>query len=127
MQHAKPVDEITVHGIDEDVTECEHCGRINLKYTVAISADGGPVVHYGRYCAATALKVGRASINAAIKVYRTAVDEAKQKEHAAKHAALRIETDRWFSWLEAQGWKHGDGWDTFGGFGAARTAWRASD
>ena len=126
MTHAKPVDEITVHGIDEDVTECEHCGRVNLKYTVAISADGGPVVHYGRYCAATAMRVGRASINAAIKAYRVEESEAKRKAWIAAAKVESAETDRWFEWLAAQGWKHGDGWESFGGFSAARAAWQVS-
>jgi len=126
MQHAKPVDEITVHGIDEDVNECEHCGRVNLKYTVAISADGGPIVHYGRYCAATALRVGRASISAAIKTYRDTETAALRKERAAAAKVESAATDRWFEWLASQGWKHGDGWDAFGGFSAAREAWLSS-
>lgn len=128
MTHAKPVDEITVHGIDEDVTECEHCGRVNLKYTVAISTDGGPIVHFGRYCAATALRVGRASITAAIKAYRVEESAAKRKAQLARDAAGRLETDRWFAWLTKV-----YGYDSklhsitdFGKWSDLRAEWKAS-
>lgn len=84
MQHAKPVDEITVHGLDPDVTECDHCGRVNLKYTVAISMDGGPIVHYGRDCATTALRVGRGSVSAAIRKYKTDQLKIEIEQHIAK-------------------------------------------
>lgn len=48
-------------GIDDEVTDCECCGKADLKCTMALAeldADGNEagVVHYGRDCGARALR-----------------------------------------------------------------------
>lgn len=77
-----------VKGITDERTECECCGKKNIKCTVALGltdADGnwtGDVVHYGRDCAARAL-YGRTSASLATRVER----EALAIVHAAKLTA----------------------------------------
>lgn len=43
-------------GINDDVTTCECCGKVNLKKTVVLSMNGEGEVHYGVNCAARALR-----------------------------------------------------------------------
>ena len=38
--------------LDDSITTCDCCGRIELKATVAMQLDCGGIVHYGRTCAA---------------------------------------------------------------------------
>jgi hypothetical protein len=38
--------------IDDSVTTCDCCGRVNLKATVLLQSDLGDLVHFGRTCAA---------------------------------------------------------------------------
>lgn len=38
--------------LDDTVTTCDCCGRIELKATVAMQLDCGGILHYGRTCAA---------------------------------------------------------------------------
>lgn len=43
-------------GIGDDVTDCQCCGKSDLKATVALKViDSGEVVRYGRTCAAVAM------------------------------------------------------------------------
>jgi hypothetical protein len=42
-------------GTTNDITDCECCGRTNLKKTVVLLVDGECVRHYGETCAANAL------------------------------------------------------------------------
>lgn len=45
----------TVRGIS-DKTECDVCGKTNLKMTVVIENEAGELLHYGSDCAARTLK-----------------------------------------------------------------------
>lgn len=45
----------TVRGIS-DKTECDVCGKTNLKLTIIIESESGEVLHYGSDCAARTLK-----------------------------------------------------------------------
>lgn len=38
--------------IDDSVTTCDCCGKVNLKATVLLQSDLGELVHFGRTCAA---------------------------------------------------------------------------
>ena len=38
--------------VDDSVTTCDCCGRVNLKSTVCLRLDDDSIVHYGRTCAA---------------------------------------------------------------------------
>ena len=45
----------TVRGIS-DKTECDICGKTNLKMTVVIESECGEMLHYGSDCAARTLR-----------------------------------------------------------------------
>jgi hypothetical protein len=45
----------TVIGIS-DKSECDVCGKTNLKLTVVIESEGGEILHYGSDCAARTLR-----------------------------------------------------------------------
>lgn len=45
----------TVRGIS-DQTECDVCGKTNLKLTIVIESEGGEILHYGSDCAARTLR-----------------------------------------------------------------------
>ncbi len=45
----------TVRGIS-DKTECDICGKTNLKMTIAIESDDGELLHYGSDCASRTLR-----------------------------------------------------------------------
>lgn len=45
----------TVRGIS-DKTECDVCGKTNLKMTVVIESESGEILHYGSDCAARTLR-----------------------------------------------------------------------
>lgn len=42
-------------GITDEITNCDCCGRSNLKCTVALESETGDIVHYGRDCAGKAI------------------------------------------------------------------------
>lgn len=70
-----------VVGIDDEVTTCEHCGKPNLKCTVAMEhEDTGEIVRYGRDCAARALqsRIGGKTLT------------ADKMEMKARHAEIDI-------------------------------------
>lgn len=75
-------------GHTDDVTTCEHCGKSELKGTVALENDVGNIVYFGSVCAARALgrgssaKEGRAVMSEAVALRRAA-------EEAARLAAIR--------------------------------------
>lgn len=43
-------------GINDDVTVCECCGKTGLKCTVVLEPENGGQVHFGRQCAAMAVR-----------------------------------------------------------------------
>lgn len=45
----------TVRGIS-DKSECDVCGKTNLKLTIVIESEGGELLHYGSDCAAKTLR-----------------------------------------------------------------------
>lgn len=85
-----------VLGTTDDITECEHCGRVDLRSTVVLAeldADGGELglVYMGSECGAKAAGWTQKRINAEAK----AADKAKRDaENAARRAAWDAETDR---------------------------------
>ena len=64
-----------------DRTECDVCGKTNLKLTIVLESEGGHVLHYGSDCAARTLRqdyMGKrlpVSREAAISMGRTAKRE----------------------------------------------------
>jgi hypothetical protein len=45
----------TVRGIS-DKSECDVCGKTNLKLTIVIESEGGELLHYGSDCASRTLR-----------------------------------------------------------------------
>lgn len=79
-------------GTTDDVTQCECCGRDELKSTVAISLDGeSDPVFYGVVCAARALgttaKVVRSETKAADEARAKAAREVADRKRAIEFAA----------------------------------------
>lgn len=111
-------------GNTDDVTTCECCGKQNLKSTVALSINDADPVYYGVTCAARALALDAKYIKAEARKADRAREDAEQ---AAKRAAFRAESERWFQWLSA----NGKGADVFtqiqslGGYAAAHTMYEA--
>lgn len=123
MTHIKASDSIRIFGTVEDITTCDHCGRTDLKATVALSIDEGPVLHYGRDCAATALKVARSSISKAVR----AADAAKEDEaRQARRAAAALADAAWGAFLRPVHSNRFMAIERLGGFAAARAAFKAA-
>ena len=82
---AKPVEELRFVGVTDERTECERCGRVELKRTIVLRryVDGEPerVVYYGVDCAAEALR----------RTKKGVLDEALRAELERRIAARRAE------------------------------------
>jgi hypothetical protein len=79
-----------IKGTTDEVTECELCGRIDLKGTIVLAtldADGNEedIVYYGASCGAKAAKW-------TTKEIRTEAKVADRKAREAKHAASEDES-----------------------------------
>ncbi|MEU5149729.1 hypothetical protein AB0G42_21430 [Streptomyces yangpuensis] len=64
-------------GISDESTECEVCGRIELKATHHIIREDGSELRAGSSCAARKLGVKAADINRAARQYRTRLEIAR--------------------------------------------------
>lgn len=89
-----------VLGTTDEVTECEYCGRAELKGTVVLDLldeDGASegVVYYGSGCAATAGKRTVKDIRDSAKVADTAAREAKRAEMQERSRAFIAGRDEW--------------------------------
>lgn len=49
----------TMHGITDEITTCDCCGKTSLKDTVALENEAGDVLYFGSHCAARVLGFGR--------------------------------------------------------------------
>lgn len=93
---------LRILGITDEKTECECCGKANLKCTVAIEhldGDGngtGSIMYYGRDCAARTMYGSNKSGNvAAVESVAKAIEYAKKwlratEKHTAKVVANAI-------------------------------------
>lgn len=61
--------------LDDTITTCNCCGKVNLKATVAMQLDCGGILHYGRTCAAR----------------NSGKDQRQIKEEIAKNRQARID------------------------------------
>lgn len=81
-------------GITDERDSCDCCGKKNLKRTVALTVDDGPVVFYGTTCASVAFGLPAKSVLSEAKAATRAREEADRKvraERAAKESsALRL-------------------------------------
>lgn len=94
-----------VLGTTTDVTDCQLCGRTDLKGTIALApldVDGnqaGETVYYGSDCGAKAAGWTQKDIRQKAK---SADDARAREEQIRRTAARRVEDARWQSWLDAQ-------------------------
>lgn len=70
-------------GIDDSVTSCECCGKVNLKSTVVIELDSGEIVHYGSVCAARNTGKSSKQINGEIRSEAQRIVNEAAKEYRA--------------------------------------------
>ncbi len=115
-------------GTTDERSECDCCGRRNLKLTVALLFEGEvEPVFFGTSCAAKALRMPAKEVKAAAK----AADDAKAaSERAEREAVYKAEMARWVAWLDnnAPSLK-GEIFrqiESLGGYAAANAAYRAS-
>ncbi len=80
-------------GTDDSITTCDCCGKVNLKFTVAMELDDGQIVHYGQVCAGRNTGKTRPQINAEIKAHEQAKRNAARAEWL-KHPAYLAERAR---------------------------------
>lgn len=120
-----------VKGSTTDVTECELCGRTELKGTIVLQPldiDGnaeGNVTYYGANCGAKAAGWTQKTIRVAAQL---ADREAARIAQAAASAAASAAYARWTTWLTEQTGETEILTATakLGGFTAARAAYRAA-
>lgn len=64
-------------GITDECTECEVCGRVELKSTVLIELEDGSQIYAGSSCAARKVGVKAAEMRSAAKAYRNRLEVAR--------------------------------------------------
>jgi len=100
MSAAPTAPAFLVLGATSDVTECEHCGRTDLRGTIVLQqldingdTDGDPV-HYGAVCGARAAGTKTAELRRDAARADRAKAEAerikRQREDDRRHAAVRM-------------------------------------
>lgn len=80
------------------MTTCEHCGKRELKGTVALSIDDGEAVYFGATCAARALSMPLQVVRRETKRADDAREAAAQAERDARWNATMA---RWHAYLDA--------------------------
>jgi hypothetical protein len=119
----------TVKGSTTDVTDCELCGRTDLKGTIVLSAldadgnDTGEIVYYGADCGARAAKWTVRQIRTAAK---TADDARRNADNRARVAEQMTAHRAWSAWLTNQTGKTeiSEAIQVLGGFASARALHR---
>lgn len=66
-----------VIGITDERTECEVCGRVELKSTLLLELEDGSQLYAGSSCGARKVGVTAADMRAAAKAYRTRLEIAR--------------------------------------------------
>lgn len=98
-----------VKGTTDEITECELCGRQELKGTIMLAeldADGTEmgIVYYGASCGAKAAKWTTKEIRKAAKTADDAAREAKRAASEAESTAYCAARDAWL--IEQHGTKN---------------------
>ncbi|MFD8315939.1 hypothetical protein [Kitasatospora purpeofusca] len=89
-----------IKGSTSDVTECDLCGRVELRGTVVmvdLDADGveGEVHYFGTSCAAKAAGWTQRDVKALVKV---ANDAERERQEAIRRAKADAETAEYTAW-----------------------------
>ncbi|HSG19644.1 MAG TPA: hypothetical protein VLA31_02650 [Burkholderiaceae bacterium] len=75
-------------GTDDSINACDCCGKINLKFTVAIELDDGEIVHYGQVCARRNTGKDQRTITSEIKAHQATKMAAARTEWQAHPARI---------------------------------------
>ena len=75
-------------GTEDSINTCDCCGKINLKFTVAIELDDGEIVHYGQVCARRNTGKDQRTITSEIKAHQAAKLSAARAEWQAHPARI---------------------------------------
>lgn len=87
----------TILGTTDEHSECDCCGRTELKSTVALQpTDGGEPVYFGVTCAARALKCGVKEVKSELRAQEKRADAEKA---AAARARSKEACAQWFAFL----------------------------
>lgn len=84
---------LKVLGITDDRTDCDCCGKVNLKCTVALERESGELVYFGRHCAALAVHGSKSARNVS-RIESAALQAMQEAEHNRKSKLARIADDR---------------------------------
>lgn len=90
-------------GVTDERTECDCCGKINLKKTVVLRNEDGEFSFFGTTCAARALGKRASTPAQARKAVRDSIADTKRADHAAKIDALIATSDKLAALL---GWEY---------------------
>lgn len=99
----------TVLGITDDRTDCECCGKPNLKCTVAMEKEDGQTVYYGRHCAAMAM-LGSKSARNVSKIEVAAAQAMRDAEYNRQAKLSRIAGEQQIT-VKIDGKSHTLGYD----------------
>ena len=64
-------------GVTDETTQCEVCGRVELKNTTLIEFEDGSQLYAGSSCAARKVGVSSADMRGAVKAYRMRLEVAR--------------------------------------------------
>jgi len=110
MHSATLVTRFRILGITDERTECDCCGRVGLKRTVALEpAEGGDVRYFGTSCAALAM-LGKRTRSSAIETAASKVSscaewvEFCEKELATFRARVAVGKTRAFDRENGSEW-----------------------
>lgn len=80
-------------GITDERTECEVCGRVELKSTLLLELEDGSQLYAGSSCGARKVGVKAADMRAAAKAYRNRLEVARCNfpDYFRRVANMRLE------------------------------------
>lgn len=109
-------------GVTDDVTECGLCGKVDLKRTIVLDADG-ETVYFGSDCGARML--GK-PVREVEREARNAQRERDRQEQIRRNRAAAADHAAWSTWLTARTGKTEiiEALQVLGGFAKARAAYR---
>jgi hypothetical protein len=95
--------EYTIHGITDSHTDCECCGKAELKSTVVLKDSEGNFGFFGKVCASKLLKISSKEVLVSAKASLKALKQLARNEVAS--APISLEYEAFLKATEGQGWK----------------------
>jgi hypothetical protein len=93
----------TIHGISDSHTDCECCGKAELKSTVVLKDSEGNFGFFGKVCASKLLKISSKEVLANAKTSLKALKQLARNEIAS--APISLEYEAFLKATEGQGWR----------------------